>query len=725
MEEPTVLDYVKSKLFFWRNESIEIPTGESETDKDELKLSSSDIQITNLGLDNRLEKSRRPDQQLLPPGSGWTIIRISVTLLLAFFAQVSLSPPERSISTGVLFYVLSALWLIWTHFSDDWKLAVQPAVILKEDTFSFRLLGLMVSVLCMFLAFLMFGSNVFTSPNLVVLAISLFAFIYAFWQPNQNQPDIFERLRNSWTKFLTDGISFSPWTLLVVGVFGVSAFFRFYMLDQVPAEMFSDHAEKLIDVGDVLEGQHWVFFVRNTGREAFQMYLTAAMALIFDTGLSFMSLKLGTAICGLLTIPFIYLLGKEVANPRVGLLAMFFAGIAYWPNVISRVALRFTLFPTFTAPSLYFLIRGLRRQTRNDFILAGIFMGLGLHGYSSFRFVPIVAVIAVLIYLFHQKSRMLRRRAIFGLSLTTVTSFIIFLPLFRFALQDRFMFSYRMMTRMGEIERPFPGNPTIIFFENLWKSITMFFYDNGHIWVHSIPFRPALGVVSAVFLFFGLVLIIVRYFRKRNWLDIFLPLSIPLLMMPSILSLAFPEENPSLNRSGGALIVVFLIVALAFDGLLTNLQSRRLSPIGSGLAVGLGIILLAGSVFQNFDLVFVQFNNQFRNNAWNTSELGGVIRQYADSYGSEQTAWVVPYPHWVDTRLVGYRAGVPEYDYALWREDISRTVDEPGAKLFLLKPEDMETLDLLTELYPTGVIKLYDSAVDGRDFYMFTVPPNR
>jgi hypothetical protein len=55
-------------------------------------------------------------------------------------------------------------------------------------------------------------------------------------------------------------------------------FFRFYWLDRVPGEMFSDHAEKLIDVSDVLNGQAHVFFPRNTGREAIQMYLTAAVA---------------------------------------------------------------------------------------------------------------------------------------------------------------------------------------------------------------------------------------------------------------------------------------------------------------------------------------------------------------------------------------------------------------------------------------------------------------
>ncbi len=93
------------------------------------------------------------------------------------------------------------------------------------------------------------------------------------------------------------------------------------------------------------------------------------------------------------------------------------------------------------------------------------------------------------------------------------------------------------------------------------------FWDNGGIWVHSIPTRPALGVVSAASYFIGLVMLLVRYIRKRNWLDLTLIISVPLLMLPSILSLAFPEENPSLNRTGGAYIVIFLIAGLGLESI--------------------------------------------------------------------------------------------------------------------------------------------------------------
>ncbi len=89
-----------------------------------------------------------------------------------------------------------------------------------------------------------------------------------------------------------------------------------------------------------------------------------------------------------------------------------FAGIAYWPNVITRVALRFPLYPLFVAPTLFFLIRGLRRSNRNDFILAGLSLGIGLHGYTPFRIVPFVILVAVGLYLLHRQSQGLRKRTI-------------------------------------------------------------------------------------------------------------------------------------------------------------------------------------------------------------------------------------------------------------------------------------------------------------------------
>ncbi|HBX68099.1 MAG TPA: hypothetical protein DEH25_01580, partial [Chloroflexi bacterium] len=232
-----------------------------------------------------------------------------------------------------------------------------------------------------------------------------------------------------------------------------------------------------------------------------------------------------------------------------------------------------------------------------------------------------------------------------------------------------------------------------------------------------------LDVISAVLFFSGVLLLIVRYLRQREWLDIFWLVSIPLLMMPSILSLAFPAENPSLNRTGAAIVPVFLIVGLSLDGLLTSLKSSLKLPWGRVIPLGLAVILILLSIQQNYDLVFHQYKDQFDRSSWNTSEIGAVIREFADTIGDEQSAWVIPYPYWVDTRLVAFNAGVPLHDYALWADQLETSLEVPGFKLFLFKPDDTNALERLQTLYPDGGLTLYASQFEGKDFYIYLVPP--
>lgn len=338
--------------------------------------------------------------------------------------------------------------------------------------------------------------------------------------------------------------------------------------------MNSDHAEKLLDVYDVLHGQTHIFFERNTGREAFQFYLTALIAQLFGTGISFMSLKIGTLLCGLATLPFIYLLGKETAGRGAGLIAVTLAIMAYWPNVITRVALRFSLYPLFTAPTLYFLLRGLRTQRRNDFILAGLCLGIGLHTYTPIRILPFVVLVAVGLYLLHRRHPLQRQQALVGLLLVGLVSFAVFLPLGRYAVDHPDAFAFRAFSRLGDWERPLPSPAWQVFLQNLWNALRMFSWDDGEIWPVSIPHRPALDVVTAAFFNLGVVLIFFRYLRQRRWQDLFLILAIPLLMLPSILALAFPNENPALNRTSGAMIPVFVIAGLALFSFIDSIRLK-------------------------------------------------------------------------------------------------------------------------------------------------------
>jgi hypothetical protein len=380
----------------------------------------------------------------------------------------------------------------------------------------------------------------------------------------------------------------------------------------------------------------------------------------------------------------------------------------------------------------------LRRQNRNDFILSGLFLGLGLHGYTPFRFVPFVVLLGVGLYLLHKQSTGKRKQTMVMFSILMLASFLVFLPLLRYAIDNPDMISYRAMTRLTGEENPLAAPAWQIFLSNSFNAMTMFNYDDGETWVHSIPHRPALDIVSSVLFVFGYIFLFLRYLRKRDWLDLFLFLSVPMLLMPSILSLAFPAENPSLNRTGGAAVMVFVIAGMALDGIYTGMcGARGGSPaLGTGaqgarsgtrqrFAVALVVGLLLVSSVHSYNLVFDTFATQFLRGAWNSSDMGKVIRSFVTMGNNPDNAFVVPYPYWVDTRLVGIQAGYPTRDFALWRDDLPKSLPLSGNKLFIVKEDDQETLDVLHKMYPAGFLGHFINPLEGKNFWVYTVPDNQ
>lgn len=725
-KEPTVLDYVKALLMPWKGRPPALSTHQPVSGQSEV-VEAEKVNLPVEEIEQEAEVKEKVEPLVFPALTtertslpvGW---RTLLAFILAVVGQSYLEPPRQEVTIALIFYGLAAAAIIFAWRSNEWLLpeyGEQPGAAMAV---SVNRNPLLLSIPLLLLAFIFFGGNRFTTLNLTLWLAGTAAIVAAFYLPPASRISLKAKIQSFLRKPQLI-LRITPWTVLVLLAAGLVVFFRFYRLSEVPGEMFSDHAEKLMDVADVLQGQTAIFFPRNTGREAIQMYLTALIAIVAGTKLSFMSLKIGTALAGVLTLPFIYLLGKEIGGKRVALFALLLAGVAYWPNVIARIGLRFPLYPLFAAPTLYFLIKGLKYRNRNDFIWAGIFLGLGLHGYSPARLVPLVVVAAVVIYLLHRQSLGNRKEAIIGLVLLAVISLVVFLPLLRYALSDPQMFAYRALTRLGETETTYPAPVWVIFLNNLWKSMIMFFYKNGNIWVHSIPNRPALDVLSAALFFLGSALVLIRYIRQRHWLDLFLLVSIPLLMMPSILSLAFPEENPSLNRSGGAIIPVFILAAVGLDAVVRSIERRYSSGIRRLTPIALSALLLFFIGAANFDLVFRQFDRQFMAGAWNTSQIGAVIRGFSESQGNPDTAYVVPYPHWVDTRLVGINAGYPMKDYALWPDQFETTLSETRAKLFIINPRDEDAVHKLQEMYPKGWLYFYDVELEGKDFLLYFVPP--
>jgi 4-amino-4-deoxy-L-arabinose transferase-like glycosyltransferase len=708
--EPSVLDYIKGRLFPGRNPEVEIPETEI------LNF------VRNTTEESPVVKKVKPEKkQQQTSRVFWQFL---LALIMLIVGQKLLEPPTPSVPIALFFWGCALALLIWHWFHGRFETDLYPYEDNETGEQTFRLFFLWLSLLIGIAALVMFSKNRFTGTNTSLWLASIISLLICI-TPGIKWKQVMQTFSSLYKRTLETGfhIQLTPWLLFTLLSLILVFFFRFFRLDQVPLEMISDHAEKLLDINDVLSGTFPIFFVRNTGREGFQMYLCAAVELLFGTGISFITLKIGTAIMGLFTAVYMYFLGKETGNRWVGLFAFILCGIGYWPNVISRIGLRFTLYAAFTAPALYYFFKGMRRKRWSDLILSGISIGIGLGGYSPYRVVPVLIILGVVLYLLHHWNSQKQRFAIIGLAVVGIGAFILFLPTLRYILDQPGIFAYRALTRTGSLERPLPGPAWQIFLNNLWLAVIMPFWKNGSIWAHSIPYRPALDVVTGGLYLLGIVVSILRYVQHKDWRIPFILLSIPFLMLPSVFSLAFPGENPSLNRTAGALVPIFLVAAMGLDTILQNIK-RQLSGLNGSLITAFicGLILIT-SMTQNYNLVFVEYNNNYAQNSLNTSQIGKVVRSFIDLYEDPNSVYVVGYPYWVDTRLVAMNAGFATRDFAIWPDHFIDTVANKRSKLFIINQKDTKSLDQLRQLYPDYYETLYIDVVPTNNFIVFLVPP--
>jgi hypothetical protein len=647
-------------------------------------------------------------------------VRVPAALLLAVVAQIGLAS-HSNVPFFVGLYLVAAVLVGWGVWVGDFGEVVAPRARSKSAAAAFDQRWLVAGLGLAILAYVTSADNTFRLITLVFWGGAVALTGRAFWLgklPGASLPD---RVRKFAAKpqlrLRLDG-----WSLLVLAVFGLTVYFRFSHLAEVPIEMWSDHAEKYLDIVDILDGQTSIFFVRNAGREPMQFYATVAAIKWFGASFSFLTLKTITALAGLLTLPFMYLFGKEVGGKWTGLATMALAGIAFWPNLLGRVGMRLPFFPLLLVPALYYMVRGFKSRKQNDFVLTGILVGLSVYGYTAARIIPLVIGLALVLYLAHRGSRGHRKQSLVWIGIAALLAIVVAVPFLRvfYDLQGDVLF--RTLTRVSDVERPLPGAPLELFLGNMWNALRMFAWDFGQIWILSLPGRPALDWVTGALYHFGLVLVVVRYLKGRSWIDLFLVLSIPILLLPSVLSLAFPGENPHPSRAGGAIIPVFTIAGIAMASIWSWSQRAFEMPWRKRIGVGLvgGMFLVAAVT--NYDYVIGEYGEQQRQNSWNTVQAAAVVSNFTTSIGSFDDVHMISYPHWMDSRLVALLAGRPGLDIILWPDQIDALVEQDRSQLFMLHHADVEGLDRLRAKFPDGITNRHAATVEGRDFITYLVP---
>lgn len=189
------------------------------------------------------------------------------------------------------------------------------------------------------------------------------------------------------------------WILLGI-ILAVAIFFRFWQFTEFPPGLYPDEAVNGVNGLQAVEtGNYQVFYQDNNGREGLWMNVQGLVSKAF--GPSPWALRLPSMVVGVLTVLGLFFLGRELMGDAPALVSAALLASSFWHTVFSRMAFRAILLPFVLVWLFYFFIRGLKRGKISDFVLAGIFFGLGFHTYIAFRIVPFLfaGLVAVLIVL--------------------------------------------------------------------------------------------------------------------------------------------------------------------------------------------------------------------------------------------------------------------------------------------------------------------------------------
>jgi Dolichyl-phosphate-mannose-protein mannosyltransferase len=639
-------------------------------------------------------------------------------ILFALGAQLAIA--NGAVILGVIGYVAGVVCCVVGIQPNQCNSVLLPATIVYRIPIVRRRILAIASLLTGFGTFVLSGGNIYRPAGVFLWVISVVCWWFA-WSTIQSISEaapVHEHVKHA-----VSPMSRAAVLAIFLAILALGAAFRYVDLSNNPREMNSDHAEKLLDIGDVLNGTPHIFFERNTGREPWQFYWTVLLIQLFNLPADFMALKVGTSLVSLLMLPAIYLFAREVFGIRTALIAMLLAAIASWGVITSRFGLRYPLAPCAVAWTMYFLVRGLKRNERNTMLAAGVWIGIGLQGYTAYRFMVVVVPLVTLtwiIWLLVQKRVTLAYHALINGILAAVIAMLVLMPLLRYATERPELLFYRATTRLSSVEQPIKVNPAVIFADNLKNVLLMFNYTHDEVWVANLPDKPAMDEITGALLILGVFGSIALSVKERNaWPAIITTAGI-FMLIPSALSLAFPRENPSVVRTGGALPMLIIACALIPGNLMNSIQltlpgqeGDEISTMPSGIRALTWVTVIslcALSIAVNYKRVFVDYPAQYCPLAQNASDIAREMKTWVSAGNSGENAWLVGYPYWVDARAVGVWIGDIHFPNTIGASvglnDVATVNlhDKPG--WFALNVFDSESLQTLKTKYPNGHYQL-------------------
>jgi len=362
----------------------------------------------------------------------------------------------------------------------------------------------------------------------------------------------------------------------VVAVLLVAAAFRLVALDAVPPGLHHDEVIIAQVAKDIMRGRLEIYFPEGYGHEPLYHYILAGMFAL--GGANEFTLRLTTALLGILTVVLAWRMARAMFGPGVALLSAAWMAVSLWPIFYSRIGLRNVTLPLMISLTAWLLWSSFKRQTSNvKWMWAGVSFGLTFYTYQGSRVFPLVFLIwAVYLAIFHRETFARNWK---GLVLFFVVAALVVAPLAYYLTIVNPQAEARVENLMGPLEALLAGDPSQVSSLAL-VTAGMFTVRGDGVWLYNVGGRPVFPEpISGALFYIGLLIALWRW-RKPQYalLLIWLPVS----LVPAAVS--WPA--PNFVRALGALPIVFIFSALTLTTIADTQTLQRLR-LACALAIGL------------------------------------------------------------------------------------------------------------------------------------------
>lgn len=355
--------------------------------------------------------------------------------------------------------------------------------------------------------------------------------------------------------------------ILVFALIIITAFvFRFQHIQSIPPGLYHDEAMNGNNALVAYQtGDYKIFYTDNNGRGGLFINLIALGFKIF--GQDIWSIRVIPAIIGFLTVIGLYLLTRQLLNWQIASIASFYLAVSFWHVNFSRIAFAGIMVPFLMVFGFYFLWKGLKNLNIWNYILSGLFFGLGIHTYIAFRFVPFIVALVLAVYWWrikkdynHNQYIHMRNQLIKGFAMLFLISFFTALPILIYFYQHPADF----FGRANQVSIFNAENPLKEFIKALAITLASFNFVGDFNWRHNFSGSPLLLWPVGVFFVIGLIKSFIKCWKKWKEHKHFSTLHTLtlswffIMLLPSVLT---NEGIPHALRSIGVIPIVMIFAA--------------------------------------------------------------------------------------------------------------------------------------------------------------------